>query len=135
MEINVNVLLTDLEPSELSASRAERGDNAGPETWNNAMNAAKEHAPIVASNQRDGVRKWAGEFGAWEKEEIDAWDAQELDALVLQYAANDLRELLALAPGDGVGGIDWDEAETLAQEGTIGGNLFIYNDELWILLA
>lgn len=135
MEINVNVLITDLNPAELSGSKAERGDNAGPETWNNSMEAAKEHAPIVAPEQQQGVRAWLGEFGAWDAEEIAAWSAQELDALVLQYAAGDLRELQSVAPGDGVGEIDWDEAESLAQEGTVGGNLFIHDDELWIMIS
>lgn len=121
-EIDVSALIDDLDPAELSASRAERGDNAGPETWHNA----KEAAPALTLSPDDltDLRRYFGEFGAWDAEEIAAWTETEIAALVLQMAAGDLRELQSLAPGKGVAGVNWREAERLSQEGTTPGNLF-----------
>ena len=133
MEINITRLITDLDPAELSSSVAERGPNAGPETWGNSVAAATE-SPLLTAEERPKARAFFRSFGAWTDEEEAAWTNQELDALVLQYAAGDLREAQGVAPGDGIGGIDWDEAERLAEAGTIGGNLFLYGDELWITL-
>ncbi len=134
MEINVNRLVTELEPSELSGSIAERGSNAGPETWRNSVNAAKAKR-VLKPNQRQAARDYFAEFGAWLAEEIAAWSIAELDALVLQYAAGELREAQGVAPGDGLGEIDWPEAEALANAGTLAGNLFVHNGELWISLS
>ena len=136
-DINVTRLVTDIEPSELSGSIAERGANAGPETWANAKAAATKQ-PLEISD-RDGVREYFADFGAWSREEIAAWSDTELDALVLQYAAGDLRELQSLAPGDGLGGIDWALAAELAHEGTCAGNLYVSGptdaEELFISLS
>ncbi len=132
-EVNVNRLVTDLEPSDISASVAERGANAGSETWANSMKAVAEY-PLLKENEREAVRGFFAEFGAWDEEEVAAWSDNELDALVLQFAAGDLRELQALAPGEGLGGIDWDEAEKLSQDGVCGGRLFVSGDELYVTL-
>lgn len=134
VEIKVHRLITDLEPSELSGSVAERGANAGPETWANSVAAATESPVLADDSEREAVREWAGEFGAWSDEEINGWSNEELDALVLQYAAGDLRELQSCHPGDGLGDVDWDGAEEDMREGRVSGNLFVHNDELWIML-
>lgn len=134
IEINVNVLITDYEPSELSGSIAERGANAGPETWANSVEAATATPLLKDDSERDGVREWAAGFGAWDEEEINGWSNEELDALVLQYAAGDLRELQSCHPGKGVGGVSWKRAEKDMREGRVSGNLFVHNNELWIML-
>lgn len=134
MEINVNRLITELDPSELSGSIAERGNNAASETWGNSLAAAKA-APLLAPDERENARQFFAGFGAWDDEEIAGFTNESLDALVLQYAAGDLREAQGVAPGDGLGGIDWDEAERLAEAGTLAGSLFIHNGELWISLS
>lgn len=130
-ELDMTFLL-DLDPRELSGSIAERGENAGPETWANAVQAAPG-LKLDASGAED-VRKWAAGFGAWEEEEIAAWSTDECAALVLQYCAGDLRELQALAPGEGPGGVNWGKAEELAQEGTISNTLYASGERLfaWI---
>jgi hypothetical protein len=131
MEIDVSRLINDLDPRDISGSQAERGINAARELWGNAV-AAVEEPPLLTDDERAKARKWAREFGAWDDEHIAAWSAQEVDALVLQYAAGDLRELQDLCPGDGLGDIDWTEAEELAQKGTVGGNLFANDTTLYI---
>lgn len=118
---------------DFSASRAERGQNAGPETWANAKAEAAER-PILAADDLDGFRDFMREFGAWEDEEIDAWDATECNALLVQMVAGDMRELESLCPGDGIGGVDWDEAEKLAHAGTISGRIYASGEDVYFMV-
>jgi len=133
-EINITRLITDASPFDFSHSIAEGGKNAGPETWAAAKAEAQER-PLLAPEEREAVRGFFAGFGAWEAEEIAAWSDDELDALVLQYASGDLREVQDLCPGDGLADVDWAEAEELAHAGTIGGNLFVSADQLYISLS
>lgn len=126
MDVDLTCLITDLNPADLSASIAERGKNAGAETWANAT-AAGEAYPLADLDIAE-AKAWAADFGAWSDADIAAWTDAETRALVLQYFAGDLRELQALAPGDGLGGIDWVEAERLAEAGTVGGRLYASDD-------
>lgn len=126
MDIDLTCLITDLEPSDLSASQAERGRDAGAETWANAV-AAGEAFPLADLDIAE-AKEWAADFGAWDADEIAAWTDAETRALVLQYFAGDLRQLQALAPGDGLGGIDWTEAERLSEAGAVGGLLYATDD-------
>jgi hypothetical protein len=133
MEIDVTRLITELEPSEISGSRAERGINAAQETWSNARAAVSD--PLMTDAERAETRIWAKGFGAWDDDEIAAWQSDEVDALVLQYAAGDLRTLQDICPGDGLGDIDWTEAEELAQAGTVGGCLYANGGNLYIYIG
>ncbi len=132
MEVNVTCLINAFDPAELSGSVAERGANAGPETWSNSLEAAKAK-PLDLD--WDAAREFFKGFGAWDDEEIAAWSTTEIEALVLQYAAGDLRELQSLCPGDGLGDIDWSEAERLAEAGTVSGTLYTAGDDLMIYIG
>jgi hypothetical protein len=134
LEVNITCLVADLEPSELSGSIAERGANAGPETWANSMGAAANLPDLLSPSEVERAKAFFEEFGAWSREEIAGWSAQETTALVLQYAAGDLREVQALCPGDGLAGVDWEAAERLSHEGTVSGRLWSQGEELWITL-
>lgn len=135
-EINVSCLLSDVDAFDLSASVAERGQNAGKETWENALDAAKRFRPIVPKKYRQDVKDFFKGYGAWDDAEIKAWSIAELDALVLQFAAGDLRELESLCPGDGLGDIDWEAARALSEAGTVSGRLWADDDgKLWIGLC
>jgi hypothetical protein len=131
-EINVNCLVYKLDPFELSASVAERGPNAGEETWANAKAAARSLK--LDSNDIEALREFFSGFGAWAEEECASWSNTEVKALTLQYFAGNLRELQSVCPGEGVGEIDWAEAEKLAERGTVSDNLFVHNGELWATL-
>ena len=135
MEICVNCLLNDVDPFDLSHSIAEGGKNAGRDTWAASVDAAKRKRPVLKPSQRQAARDYFAEFGAWDDDEIRAWTHTELDALVLQYAAGDLREIQSLCPGEGVGDIDWTKAEKLAERGTISGNLFVHRGRLFISMS
>lgn len=96
MEIDITSLLeTDMFP--FSHSQAEGGQNAGPETWQAALNGPR---PLLSTPEefaafRDHVR----DFGAWEHEEIDGWDENECQALFLQLIAGDVRQCPAILEG------------------------------------
>ncbi len=121
LEVDVTRLITTLEPAMISGSIAELGHGAARFTWDNAKEGARR---LLRRDQLDKARDHA-----------QAMSAIEIEALTLQYAAGDLRELQSLAPGDGVGAIDWDEAEKLAEQGTCAGNLFPHNGRLYISLS
>ena len=123
MEIDVTRLVRETDPFDFSASVAERGQNAGPETWANAVREGATAPLLTTEAELDALRDWAKDFGAWSAEEIAAWSPEECNALLIQYVSGDLREMEALCIGDD-GEIDWDEAERLASEGTIGGSLY-----------
>lgn len=134
VEVIITRLIVDADPFAFSHSIAEGGKNAGPDTWA-AANAEASSRPLLAPDERQSVRDFFAGFGAWEPEEIAAWSDSELDALVLQYASGDLREVQSLCPGDGLGDIDWSEADALAEAGTIGGRLFAFGADLYIYLG
>ena len=96
MEINITHLLeTDLFP--FSHSRAEGGENAGPNTWNAALNGPR---PLLNTPEEfEAFREHVGEFGAWSEEEIAAWDDNECQALFLQLISGDVRECPASLDG------------------------------------
>ena len=127
MEIDITALITEGDMFEFSASQAERGMNAGPETWQNAKDEASER-PILTADQLDEFRDYMRGFGAWEDEEIDAWDITECNALFIQSVAGDIREAESLCPGEGVGSIDWEAYRELAEAGTCSGRIYPGDD-------
>lgn len=134
MEIDVTRLVTEADAFEFSASIAERGVNAGKETWANSLEEAKAR-PLLSDDQLDEARDWARDFGAWDDEQIDAWSADEVNALVVQYVAGNLREIEALCMGDD-GEIDWAKAEAMSSEGRISGNIWPGGDgRFWFYLG
>lgn len=130
MEINVTSLVVDGDMFEFSASCAERGRNAGPETWANAKAEAAER-PILTEDQLDDFRCYVKGFGAWEEAEIAAWNLTECNALFVQMVAGDIREAQSLCSGDGIGDIDWEAYEALGHEGTVSSRVFASGDEIF----
>lgn len=126
MEIDVTRLVTENDMFEFSASAAERGANAGKETWANAEEQATAN-PILTEDQLPEFRDYAKDFGTWEREEIDAWTHAECDALFIQMVAGDIREAQSLVPGYGAGDIDWEAYEKLSEAGTTSGRIFEAN--------
>lgn len=130
MEINVTRLATEAELFGFSASRAERGANAGPETWANAKAEAAER-PILTDDQLPAFRDYVRGFGAWSDEGIDGWSPTECNALFVQMVAGDLREAESLCYGEGPGEIDWAEYERLAEAGTVPGRVYASDSEIY----
>ncbi len=128
MEIDITRFVKTVEPCEFSASKMEFGDNAAKITWENAKREASE-SPLITENDREDFERWASEFGAWNKEEIEAWSMDECNALLIQYISHDLRELESLCySDDDEYGIDWEHARGLSDDGVIGGNVYKGDD-------
>jgi hypothetical protein len=119
MDINITKFFNEAEPSNYSASRAERGDNGGPETWAAANEAAAEFLLLDTAEKVQALRDHARGFGAWEQKEIDGWTIQECNALLIQMISGDIREVPDMEPGSW----DWAEYEKLAEKGTISSRL------------
>ena len=139
MDIEITSLL-ELDQFALSHSRAEGGQNAGPETWQAAQEQAAE-TPILDSPEKlQALRDFARSSGGWDDEEITAWSDQEINALFLQWVASDCREcpaLLNIYDGDGTSRfssadsleeIDWEETEKQQEAGQTASNLFRAED-------
>jgi hypothetical protein len=122
-EINVTRLVTENDLFEFSASRMERGNNAGAETWANAKAEAADN-PILSDDVLPDFRDYVRGFGAWDREEIEAWDSIECNALFVQMVSGDMREAEALCPGDGPGGVDWEAYAALAEAGTASSRVY-----------
>jgi hypothetical protein len=127
MEINITRFFNDADAYEFSASRSERGDNAGQETWRNSLKQAEETPLLSTSEQLQEMRDYARETGAWTDDEIAEWSDSELNALFIQVVSGDMREIESLCTTDD-GETDWEEYERLANAGTISGSIFRADD-------
>lgn len=99
MELNITAFVREQDMFDFSHSAAEGGHTAGTDTWRAAIAASPTYM-FVTDDTRDDIREWAAAFGAWEREEIDAWSDVELNALVLQFAAGDVRAMEATGNDD-----------------------------------
>lgn len=99
-EIDITRLLeTDM--FTFSHSQAEGGQDAGSNTWQAAVNHAKETRPplLETEEQKEQFRDFVKSSGGWDEEEISAWSDDELNALLLQWIAGDVRECPAKLDG------------------------------------
>ena len=119
MEINITKFFNESEPSNYSASRAERGDNAGPETWAAANEAVSDFLLLDTEEKVQALRDYARGFGAWEQKEIDGWTIQECNALLIQMISGDIREVRGMSPATW----DWVAYEEQAEKGSIVGRI------------
>jgi hypothetical protein len=121
MEIIITRFFNEAETFEFSASRAERGENAGPETWRNAMTEAASKPLLVTEEELQALRDHVQGMGFGH--EVQTYDAVQCNALFIQLISGDMREVEGLATDDS-GDIDWTAYEALSQEGTISGLMF-----------
>lgn len=119
MDIDITRFFRSAQPAEFSASVAERGVNAGKETWANALAEAATAPLLTTEPQLDALRSWARATGAWDDAQVAALTPAECNALFIQLVAGDLRE-----GGFDGGGSDWDAYRVRAEAGEISGNLY-----------
>lgn len=120
MDINITKFFNEAEPWNFSASRHERGENAGQITWSNAMEVVTEFLLLDTAEKVQALRDHAQGFGAWSQEEIDGWTVQECNALLIQMISGDIRE----TPDMEQATWDWAVYEKLAEQGRIAGRMF-----------
>lgn len=121
--MDISEFFRTAEPSNFSASKVEKGEDAGRITWH----AALDHEPHMVTDEDDlaDLRRHLRGFGAWSAEEIDGWTVKELNALFVQLVSAEMRE------GD-IGGDmteeQWLEYEAKAQQGTVSGRIYRADD-------
>jgi hypothetical protein len=122
MEINITRFVINADPFDFSASRAERGDNAGRVTWNNAKAEGESSPLLITPEQLEALRDHVRGYGAWDKEEIAAWSDAECNALFIQLISGDMRE--AGMDECDIEDFDWYEY----QQGSISGRIYKGDD-------
>ncbi len=93
---NLDRMFLGNEPWDCSNSAANLGDQAGRLTWMCAMSVAAAHESWLVSplaDAVDGMKEWAGEAGAWDRDEIEEWSNVEALAIFVQNVAGELRLL------------------------------------------
>ena len=126
MEIDITSFMLDADPFDFSASRAERGDDAGPQTWRNAMREADTTPLLTTSDQLDALRQWARESGGWTRKEIAAWSDQKCNALFIQIISGNMRE--AGMDECDLEDFDWAAYEEAERQGRISGGIYRTSD-------
>ena len=94
-----NYLLTG-NATDFSCSQNDRGDYAGKGSYAHAVETTKEFS-VVNAETRPTLEKFFGEFGAWDREEIQAWSDAELNGVCLQLIASDYKEWVYAQENDG----------------------------------
>jgi hypothetical protein len=134
MEIDITNFFNNANPFDFSASCAERGPNAGPDTWRNALQEAAD-TPLLATNDAlDEARDYFRATGGWTREELAIKSVNEINALLIQWISGNLREIKDLAMDDN-GEIDWTEVERLVNEGTITGDIYPNDDKIYFSMS
>jgi hypothetical protein len=125
MELNITefwkALSTDFAPSDFSASRMEKGDNAGSITWSAAVEESSDWMLLDSPEKIEEMRAHIRSMGAWSDEEIAAMSDVDLNAMLIQCICGDIRETPDMSGPD-----DWDWAlyQEMCDEGVCSGRLF-----------
>lgn len=118
MELNITEFYNNASPRDYSASVAEIGANAGPDTWRAACDDSPDYMILDDDDKRQAMREHMRGFGAWSDAEIAAWSDTELNALLIQCIAGDIRESF-LADGG-----TWAMYYQQAEQGIVSSRLF-----------
>lgn len=119
MELLITRFFNEACPRDYSASVAEIGRNAGPDTWSAACEDSAEYRILNSNKKRQAFRDHIKGFGAWDDAEIAAMDNTALNALCIQMVSGDIREA-----GLDTANPDWEQYEKDSEAGQIAGNLF-----------
>ena len=122
MELDITEFVTNNDPYHYSASIAECGANAGPDTWRNAVDEAKEKPLLTARPDIEEFREYMKGFGAWDDEAIAAWSDDECNALLIQLISGDMRE--AGMDACDLEEFDWEQYQKDSEAGRISGNIY-----------
>lgn len=120
MELDITDFFTRAAPMDYSASRAEIGQDAGPQTWRAACDDSEDFPLLQTDEQRETFRQYVKGFGAWDEAEIASWSDTELNALCMQMIAGDMREG-EISPESSED--DWREYQARAERGNISGRI------------
>lgn len=125
MEIDITPYFQTAAPRDYSASVAEIGANAGPNTWRAACEDAPDYPFLDTDEKREAFREFVNSSGGWTRDEIAAWTDVELSALFLQWISGDVRELFPDSREvSALTAEDWSRAEESQQTGSAPANIY-----------
>ena len=127
MELNITSVWQSIAPMDYSASCAEIGRSAGPDTWRAACDDSADYPILDTAEKREAFRGFVVSSGGWTADEVNEWSDAELNALCLQWIASDIREACQGCKGS-TEGFDWAEYEAGASEGLYPSRLFRADD-------
>ena len=119
MQINITKFYDEAAPMDYSASVAEIGNNAGPQTWQAAKEDASDWNMLDTDEKRQAFREWVKPSGGWTEAEIAEWTDLELNALFVQWVAGDIRGCLEWDCDD-----VWTNYAEMAEAGQVPSNIW-----------
>lgn len=122
MELDITEFFNTAAPMDYSASVAEIGRDAGPDTWRAANDDALDYSALLDTpEKRAAFIAHLRDMGFSDGEEMAEWPTLKLVALFMQLIAGDMREagLDADSTLD-----DWAHYEADASEGVVAGRIF-----------
>jgi hypothetical protein len=128
-ELDITRFVNEAAPMDYSASVAEIGQNAGPDTWRAACDDSDDWPLLQTDEQREAFRAFVRDSGGWSREEIAAWSDAELNALCIQWVAGDIREC-GIRPGMTDG--EWGEIQSQMEDGLIPSRIGQSIDGGWL---
>lgn len=122
MEINITKFFRQAAPMDYSASVAELGKDAGPDTWRAANDDAPDYADLLDTEEkRDAFKEHMQAMGFSEAQEFATYTNDALTALFLQLISGDMRDAgLEGEPTDA----DWLAYEARASEGRCSSAIY-----------
>jgi len=120
MEIDITDFAMAAEPFEFAASVAERGQDAGAQTWQNALREASETPLLTTEEQLQALRDHVQGMGFGE--DVQTYDAQQCNALFIQLISGDLRE--AGWDDSFPDEFDWQAYQEQIEAGRVSGRFF-----------
>ena len=126
MELNITQFFNAANPFNYSASNAEMGDEAGPCTWRNAVQA--DFQLLNNDEERTAFCDFVKSSGGWSEEEIALWSENELNALCIQWVSGDMREPVGFELGPATTAEQWAEYEEQSEAGQVAGSIFKAED-------
>ena len=129
MELDITDFFNDCAPMDYSASVAEIGRTAGPDTWRAACEDAPEYNILDTDEKRAAFRSFVRESGGWTDDEINAWSDVELNALCIQWISGDMREPVGFELTASSTREQWADYQAQAEAGQVSGRLFKADDE------
>ena len=122
-EIDITAFFHDADHFKFSHSRAEGGQNAGPDTWRAAMAEGASTPLLTTPDELEAMLDWARSTGAWDDAECASWSPAEINALFIQLVSGDIREAFPNGTED-LNDDDWADYDARSSEGMISGNIY-----------
>lgn len=121
-KIDVTEYVKNAKHSDISRCWDELGPVPPYLSWACALEKARGKPMLTTPRRIAALRSWAYATHCWNDGDIAGWTDLDCNAYFCQMVSSDVDELEDIAP-DGKGGIDWQKAQELADNGATNGNL------------